>query len=87
MIGCFTFECGPKITWILVNLHGAFLLTKKLESREKGIKYFYYRVLHPPPIMLSLDRNSGEANGINTGSLLLDIWWLLKEPFLLVESN
>ena len=27
-----------KITWILVNLHGAFLLTIKLESREKGIK-------------------------------------------------
>ena len=31
-----------KITWILVNLHGAFLLTIKLELRENGIKYFYY---------------------------------------------
>ena len=47
MIGCFTFECGLKMTWILVNLHGAFLLTKKLESREKGIKYFYYRGASP----------------------------------------
>ena len=64
----FYIESGLKITWILVNLHGAFLLTIKLESREKGIKHLYCRGVSP--VMLSLNRNSGEANGINTGSFI-----------------
>ena len=91
VIGCFTFESGLKITWILVNLHGTFLLTKKLESREKGIKYFCYRGASPTTHYVKLGqklrRGQWYKHRLIHWSLLSDIWWLLKEPFLLVESD
>ena len=52
----FYIESGLKITWILVNLHGAFLLTIKLESREKGIKHLYYRGVSPTTRYVKLEQ-------------------------------
>ena len=52
----FYIKSGLKITWILVNLHGAFLLTIKLESREKGIKHLYYSGVSPTTHHVKLEQ-------------------------------
>ena len=58
----FYIESGLKITWILVNLHGAFLLTIKLESREKGIKHLYYRGVSPTTHYVKLEHFRQQGN-------------------------